>query len=142
MLDNAGKVMIVKKAINGLKSSRAAFRAILADTIYNIGYRPTKADPDVWIHPAVKPDGFEYYELVLCYVDDVISISASPMDAIEGITAVFKLKRDKVELPDMYLGVGLSIVKNAAGTKCWTMTSEKYIKTAVTNVANGTWNTY
>ena len=94
---------------------------MLADTIYNIGYRPTKADPDVWIRPAVKPDGFEYYELVLCYVDDVISISASPMDAIEGIKAVFKLKKDKAELPDMYLGGGLLIVKNAAGTKCWTM---------------------
>ena len=131
---DAGKVMIVKKALYGLKSSGAAFRAMLAKTIYNVGYRPTKADPDVWIRPAVKPDGFEYYELVLVYVDDVISISASPMDAIEGIKAVFKLKGDKAELPDMYLGGGLSIVETASGTKCWTMSSEKYIKTAVTNV--------
>ena len=83
----------VKKALYGLKSSGAAFRAMLAGTIYNVGYRPTKADPDVWIRPAVKPDGFKYYELILVYVDDVISISGSPMDAIKGIKAVFKLKR-------------------------------------------------
>ena len=44
------------------------------------------------------------------------------------------MKGDKAELPDMYLGGGLLIVENAAGTKCWTMSSEKYIETAVTNV--------
>ena len=131
---DTGKVMIVKKALYGLKSSGAAFWAMLTKTIYDVGYRPTKADPDVWIRPAVKPDGFQYYELVLVYVDGVISISVSPMDAIKGIKAVFKLKGDKAELPDMYLGGGLSIVETASGTKCWTMSAEKYIKTPVTNV--------
>ena len=69
----------------------------------------------------------------MVYVDDVISILASPMDTIEGIKAVFKLKEDKAELPDMYLGGGLFIIETASGTKCWTMSSEKYIKMAVTN---------
>ena len=86
------------------------------------------------MRPAVKLGGFEYYELVLVYVDDVISISESPMDAIEGAKAVFKLKGDKAELPDMYLGGGLSIVETALGTKCCSMSSEKYIKMAVMNV--------
>ena len=35
---DAGKVMIVKKALYGLKSSGMAFRVMLADTIYNVGY--------------------------------------------------------------------------------------------------------
>ena len=35
-----------------------------AETLHNFRYKPTKADSDVWLRPAVKPDGFEYYELV------------------------------------------------------------------------------
>ena len=43
--------------------------------------------PDVWLKPEVKPDGFKYYAIVLCYVDDVISIGHQPMAAIEQPTA-------------------------------------------------------
>ena len=54
----AGKIMIVKMALYGLKSSSAAFRSKLAGVICDLGYRPSKADPDVYLKPAVKPDGF------------------------------------------------------------------------------------
>ena len=42
-----GKVMIIRKALYGLKSSGAAFRAHLSETLYYLSYTPTKADPDV-----------------------------------------------------------------------------------------------
>ena len=86
--------MIVKMALYGLKSSGAAFRAKLAGVIHDIGYTPSKTDPYVWIRPAVKPDGSEYYEMVLCYVDDVLAISDMPMRTMDGIRNVFKLKDD------------------------------------------------
>ena len=47
--------------------------------------KQTKADPDVWIRPAAKPDGSEYYEMVLCYVEDVLAISTMPMRSMDGI---------------------------------------------------------
>ena len=81
---DAGKIMLVVRALYGLKSSGAAFRALLAETLYDLNYRPTKADPDVWLRPAVKPDGFEYYELVLCYVDDVLCMSHDAMKTIRS----------------------------------------------------------
>ena len=56
---DAGKLMIVVHALYGLKSSGAAFRAFLAETLYDIEYTLRNADPDVWLWPAVKPDGFE-----------------------------------------------------------------------------------
>jgi hypothetical protein len=62
----AGQHMLVKKALYGLKSSGAAFRAFLAEMLDAMGYVPSYTDPDVWIRPAVKPDGFEYYEYILC----------------------------------------------------------------------------
>jgi hypothetical protein len=52
--------MIVRKALYGLRTSGVAFRAHMAETLYDLSYAPTSADPDVWIQPAVKPDGFKY----------------------------------------------------------------------------------
>ena len=45
--------------------------------------------------------------MVLCYVDNVLSILSTPMKTIEVIKAVFKLKGDKSEVPDMYLGASI-----------------------------------
>jgi hypothetical protein len=44
-----GKVMIMRKALYGLRTSGVAFRAHLAETLYDLSYAPTRADPDVWI---------------------------------------------------------------------------------------------
>ena len=72
-----------------------------------MGYVPTKADPDVWLRSAVKADGFEYYEVVLCYVNDLLAVSADPRATLEGIQTTFKLKNDKNKEPEMYLGAQL-----------------------------------
>ncbi len=74
-----GKVMIIVRALYGLRSSGAAVRALLAETLYDLNYRPSYADPDVYMRPAVKEDGCKYYEYVLTYVDDVLCISNTPM---------------------------------------------------------------
>ena len=99
--------MVVKMALCELKPSGAAFRAKLASLLHNIKYTPSKSDPGVWMRPAIKSDGTEYYEYALVYVDDVLVISCIPMKTIEVIKFVFKLKRDKAEPPDMYLGASL-----------------------------------
>ena len=75
--------MLVKMELYGLNSSGAAFRYNLAGVLRDIGYFSTKGDPNVWIRLEVKPDGTEYQEILLCYVDDVLSISATPMKTIE-----------------------------------------------------------
>ena len=125
----SGMIMLIHKALYGLKSSGAAFRAHLAETLYNIGFVPTRAD-----QAALKEDGFEYYEYVLCYVNDILAISHKAKDVLKVVQAVFKLKDDKIEPPDMYLGVTLS-VKEDNGVEGWCMTSDKYVKAAVENVA-------
>ena len=128
-----GSIMIIRKALYGLKSSGAAFRAHLAETLYDIGYKPTKADPDVWIRPAVRTDGFEYYEMVLVYVDDILCISADPKATMYGIQETFKLKDDKIEKPETYLGAQLKQMI-IDGRQCWTMNCEQYVKSAIANI--------
>ena len=129
-----GAVMIIKMALYGLKSSGAAFRSKLANVIHDLGFRPSLADPDVWMKPATKRNGFKYYEYVLCYVDDVMVVSDEPQDTIDGLKNVFKLKGDKAEIPDMYLGASLSYVETIKGNKCWAMSSAKYVQTAIDNI--------
>jgi hypothetical protein len=129
----AGMIFIVRKALYGLKSAGAAFRALLAETLYDIGYSPSRADPDVWLRPAVKPNGFECYELVLCYVDDVLSIAVDPAATLLGLQSVFKLKEDKLAEPDIYLGTKLEKME-VDGHECWTMLAEKYVQASVRNV--------
>ena len=126
--------MIVNMVLYGLKSSGAAFRSKMAGVLHDLLYVPSKADPDVWISPAVRPDGSEYYEMALFYVDEVLVIAAEPMKNMDGIRAVFKMKDDKAEKPDMYLGESLSELETADGTKFWTMSSEKYVKADIENV--------
>ncbi len=42
-----------------------------------MGFTSSLADPDVWFRAATIPNGYEYYEYILAYVDD-ISISHDP----------------------------------------------------------------
>jgi len=75
--ENVGKPYLIVRALYGLKSSGAAFRAHLAKHLDEIGFKPSEADPDVWMRPAVKPSGETYWEYILCYVDDVSCVSHS-----------------------------------------------------------------
>ena len=76
----------------GLKCSDAVFRADLAKTLHDIGFHPTRADPVVWRQPAKKADCKEYYEYILCYVDDLLRISEDTTKVLQGVQAVFKFK--------------------------------------------------
>ena len=46
---------------------------------------------------------------------------------------MFKLKSDKSEVPDMYLGASIHKVETADGMEFWMMSAEKYVKASVEN---------
>ena len=56
------------------------------------------------------------------------------MKTIEGIKAVFKLKGDKAEVPDMCLGASIQKLETADGTECCMRSAEKYVKATVENL--------
>ena len=41
----------------------------------HLSFKSCLADPDVWMRPALKSDGTEYYEYVLLYTDDALVVS-------------------------------------------------------------------
>ena len=53
---NEGKLFIVKQALYGFKSAGASSRQYLAGKIYDLGFKSSAADPDVWMRPATKAD--------------------------------------------------------------------------------------
>jgi len=46
---NKGCIMIIVQVLYGLKTSGTAWRAAFADKLAEMGYKSTKANPDVWI---------------------------------------------------------------------------------------------
>ena len=129
-----GKLLRITRALYGLKSAGAAFRAYLAEHLYSMSYRPSYADPDVWLRPAVKVNGESYYEYLLAYCDDILSISMVPMSTMQQIKRKFELKGNKIEPPKDYLGATLSLMKNQSGIECWTQSSDKYLSESIKNV--------
>ena len=57
-----GKAFIIVKALYGLRSSGAAFRAFLAERFDEMGLKSSISDTDVWIIPETKAEGEEYYK--------------------------------------------------------------------------------
>ena len=123
-----GKMMFITHALYGLKKISASFRSYLAKTLYELGYTPTKGDPDIWLLKSVKADGFQYYEMVLCYVYDVICISDYPMKTMKVIQCTFKLKDDKINEPKDYLCATLEKMILSDGSQLWSISSAKYVK--------------
>lgn len=131
--DEEGKTFLVVRALYGLKSASASFRAHMAGKLDELGFKSSVADPDVWIRPAVKPDGEMYYEYTLMYVDDILVISHEPMSIMKELQKSVKFKNDKIEAPTNYLGARLQL-KQINDVECWSITSVDYIKAAVQNV--------
>jgi len=72
---DTGQSAIIVRALYGLKSAGAAFRAHLASFMRQMGYKSCKADPDLWMKAVTKPDhNVLYYAYILCYVDDILCI--------------------------------------------------------------------
>jgi hypothetical protein len=62
------------------------------------------ADPDVWMRPALKADGSEYYECVFFYTDDVLVVSTDGERILrDGIGRYFELKEESIGPPTIYL---------------------------------------
>jgi hypothetical protein len=102
-----GKNLLVVRALYGLKSASASFRAYMAKKLDDMGFKSSVAVPDVWMRPATKVDGKEYYEYILMYVDNILAVSATPLPIMQEIQDMVKFKNDKSEETTNYLGAGL-----------------------------------
>jgi hypothetical protein len=131
---DSGCVMLIVCALYGLKSSGASWRAMLAQSLTKIGYESTRADPDVWIRAAFKPDGSEYYEMVLVYVDDILHLPHDVRPMMKALADLYELKPESCGPPTRYLGANISKYQLEDGRSSWCMSARDYVKNAVKNV--------
>jgi len=127
------KYYIVAKALYELKSAGASFRSFMAKILDNLGFRSCITDPDVWRRLAVKENGTEYYEYVMTYVDDLIAISDNAKKILQQVADMVKLKNNKIEAPQSYLGAKLKY-KIIDGIGRWTVSCEDYVNAAINTV--------
>ena len=107
-----GHVMLICKALYGLRSSGARFHEKLADTLRDLNFYPSRADPDVWIR-----DAGDKYEYVCTYVDDLLVAMKSPSEFMQALQAApwhYKLKG--VGFPKYHLGA--NFFRDRDGTLC------------------------
>lgn len=126
-----GKIMLINRALYGLKTSGAAWRSLLASTLAELGFKSSLADPDVWLRAAKKPDGLEYYEMVLVYVDDILVVSHDTKGIMDSLSEIYQLKPGSVGPPSRYLGATIQTMQMSDGREVWTMSSEEYLENAL-----------
>ena len=78
----ASCTLIISKALYGLRTSGARWHDRFADTLRDMGYVPSKADPDVWMRR--NGDIYEYIAVYL-YVDDLAIIAKDPKAVIDTL---------------------------------------------------------
>ncbi len=127
-----GHIVIIRRALYGLKSSGAAWQAHLAETLHTLGYTPSLADPDVWMRPATKTNGELYYEYTLVYVDDILSISINPQETMNFLAKLYRLKEAPCK-PAKYLGADIieHHYPDAPTKGLWGMSSYQFVKEAI-----------
>ena len=108
---------------------------LLTNTLYHLGFTSSLADPYVGYKTSIKPDGTEYYQYVLVYVDDLLVLSHDPEKNHEVIEAFYRLKDGYTKL-DRYLGAEVKqwcFPENSYKT-VWALSSRQYVKEAVRTV--------
>jgi hypothetical protein len=120
-----GHIMIVDRALYGLRSSGARFHEKFGNTMRDLGFVPSYADPDVWMR-----DAGDHYEYVVVYVDDLIVVMKEPeafFDKLRGDPWNYTLKG--VGTPKYHLGG--DFFKDKDGTQCYG--GQTYVKRLLAN---------
>jgi hypothetical protein len=94
-----GHVLIIVKALYGLRTSGARFHERLAVTLRDMGFTPCEADEDVWMRECG-----DVYEYVCTYVDDLACVLKAPEKFFEELRTKYGYKLKGVGLLKYHLG--------------------------------------
>ena len=109
-----GHTMVSVKALYGLQTSGARFHEKLSETLLSEGFRPSLADPDLWIR-----DAGDVYEYVCVYVDDLMAILKDPDKFFKRLQdpELYGYKLKGVGPPEYHLGGNFG--RDEDGTLWW-----------------------
>ena len=119
-----GHFMILSKDLYGLHSSGARFHDKLYDTLVDMNFRPSHADPDLWLR-----DAGDCYEYVCVYVDDLMAIMKDPQEFFDLLVNKYKYILKGVGDPEYHLGGNFG--RDPDGTLYWS--AKTYVKKMMDN---------
>jgi hypothetical protein len=117
-----GHILVISKALYGLRSSGARWHDRFSDCIMALGFLPCKSDPDIWMR---KND--DMYEYVAVYVDDLAIAMKDPQSLIDILQNVHGFKTKGTGPISVHLGMDFS--RDDDGTLC--ISPLKYIEKLV-----------
>jgi hypothetical protein len=87
--DKHGHILIIKKALYGLRSSGKRWHERFSDCLRNEGFQPFKAEPDIWIRSSSDQS---CYEMIAVYVDDLALGMKNPEAFLKILGDKYKFK--------------------------------------------------
>ena len=99
--DLQGHLLIMIKALYGTCSGGARWHDRLLDILQELNFKPSKADPDVWMRP--EPGG-TCYEYRAVYVDDLAIAAKDPQAFCHELKKKYNLKLKGVGPLEYHLG--------------------------------------
>ena len=133
-LEKTSKIMVMVRDLYDLKSSGEAWRSVFIDTLCNIDVVTMVADIDVYRRWARKPNGEDYYELMLIYVDCVLCCSHNPQMIMDAVALMYYLKYRSVGTPKGYLGAEIKKYQVRCGKYHWSMPITQYMKNTIKTI--------
>ena len=103
---------MIHKALYGLKSSGLRWSHRIHDIMLQLGFKPCKADPCVWLRETKTQ-----YEYIALYVDGLFIASDKPQQIIKDLKEKFKFKIKYDGPLEYHLGCDYKLDKdNTSGT--------------------------
>ena len=96
-----GHLLIMVKALYGTRSGGARWHDRLFDILQEMKFKPSKADPDVWMRP--EPGG-TCYEYIAVYVDDLLIAAKDSQAFCNELKKKYNLKLKGVGPLEYHLG--------------------------------------
>ena len=113
-----GHLLLIHKALYGLRSSGARWHDKLSDVLRKEGFIPCKAEPDIWM----RQNG-DIYEYVAVYVDDLAFAVKDPQSFIQTLREKYQFTIKEAGPLEFHLGA--DFFRDDDGTLC--MAPQKYI---------------
>ena len=124
-----GHLLIIVKALYGLKTSGARFHEKFGEPIRDMGFHPSKADSDVWMKNCES-----HYEYVVTYVDDLLYCGKDAKKFYSDLQEHYKYKLKGVGHPTYHLGGDFKKVKEPESVLTWGALT--YVKRMLVNYEN------
>ena len=113
-----GRIAIVRKGLYGLKTSGNRWHAHFAQTLYGMGFIPTRFDPNVWLKKREDEKGYDY---ISTYVDDFLITAKNPWPY-----RVYTRSRIQKSAQPITSGRHMWVVQRSTGQLIARLTSRKH----------------